>query len=256
MEKILNQFIDEFKSKSYKEKIEIIGSESCSFIQKLKSYCEDSSSFSDLVSEISIIEKELLIIAENNILPNTSEDVNERIKYLKNDILELLLTGECTDRYSFTQDQLEILDEFFERTSGAIIEKVLINVRDRLTVQNKYSKFRKNRFTISTLVVMFPDVHHDSSVLHYLEDKYRTRFNELGLDELGLVDFTITTAGRVKKNENLKINYSNPDVYNKKKYGCYNYDLNVSYSLVKREVLENSFCNNKEQEKTKSYRFK
>lgn len=157
---------------------------------------------------------------------------------LKKQITTLIKSGAFEEDYNLTEDEKKNLDDFFEKTNMEVIEKILFKVRERLLYKKNHTKWKKNKFDVSTLAIIFPDCHHGSLALCYLEEKYNDKLMELGLDELGLIDCNINLSQARKQDSFYNISYSNPSKHKKNRYGINSYMLEVTFSMSKKKVLK------------------
>lgn len=159
---------------------------------------------------------------------------------IKKEIVDILNANELIEYHNLSLNEMQILDDFFEKTNYEVFEKILFRIRERLCYKEDDTTWKKHHFNVSVLVITFPNYNHSWEAISYLEEKYRNKISELELDEIGLVDCNIVRAQTSKKDVFYNIPYSNPKLYMKSKYSNYSYTLEVTFAMnsVKKRCLE------------------
>ena len=157
---------------------------------------------------------------------------NESIDLLKDEIKNIILNNDLETNFNSTDENKNILDDFFEKTYQDVILKTLIKVKERLLNSNDYTNRKKEHFTTLNLMVVFSDK-NNKVALDYLVNKYRNKILELGLDELGVIDCSYVKCLGITAPSSFKVEYSNSSA-SKHNY-CYN--LEVTFSMTKEKKL-------------------
>ncbi len=189
----------------------------------------------DITSEIKSLQDEI----GKEVIENLSEqEKGLKIELLKTEIAKLLETIELEQEvYNYTEEEKRILDEYFEKTSDRVLENILEGIKDRLLVKDNRPRRRKNQFNVSSPAVVFPDLHHSTLELNYLENLYRIKITDLNLDKLGIVELKIVTSQTLIKSTFYKISYSNPSKKKKSKNFWKDYVLTTTCDLEKAKRL-------------------
>lgn len=166
---------------------------------------------------------------------------------IKKEIINILSTEELIKYHDLSNEEIQILDEFFEKTNYEVFEKILLRIRERLCYKEDNTTWKKHHFNVSALAITFPDKYHSHEAISYLEEKFRRKISELELDKIGIVDCNIVRAQTSKKDSFYNISFSNPKYYMKCKYLNYSYTLEVTFAMnsIKKRCLERQRKNTK-----------
>lgn len=234
MEIQIKEFLFTFRKMTNKEKIDVISSMKASHLKKVKDFC-CSEEFFEINSEIDIILENIGFNLEEEC---EKEFLESYIFDNKRAIMLSLENENFEEEYSFTEEQVKKIDDFFEKTYRRVISDLLSSMDNKMT-NSGWKRNRKSHFTVSSLAVIFPDDCHDRRTINYLEDKYQDKFNEFGLDEIGITSFSLNPSQRRKEDPFFEIDYSYKDIVPRKsKYLIYSYDLSITCDLIKRKVYK------------------
>lgn len=173
-----------------------------------------------------------------------SKDNKEQIQKLKYE-LESLITEKLEEGeennllyYQLTPDQIYKLDNFFNKTYEEVIQKFLLKMKNRMLQPQKIKKWNT---TIKVEAIEFPNSHHKNSACYYLADKYREKLEELGLMELGITDISLSHINEeVPSNQDIKINYEEPNAQTLYMNNRFIYGLVISYDVRKSKQYQKS----------------
>lgn len=159
---------------------------------------------------------------------------------MRDEIKEYIQLLESTGCELSEKDK-KVLDEFFERSSGRVIESLLVRLSSILKDDKRQLDFGKGfvpkkKFKISSPAVKFPNSFHEHEVLYYLEGKYVEKFSEYGFDEIGIsnprIVSSLSTIG-----DDLYLQYTSQDRDKFFKDSSFTYGLEVDVDL--RQLKKN-----------------
>ena len=159
---------------------------------------------------------------------------------IRDEIKEYIRSMEMIDHEISAEDK-KVLDEFFERSSGRVIENLLVRLSSILKDDKRQLDFGKSfvpkkKFKISSPAVKFPNSFHEHEVLYYLEGKYLEKFSEYGFDEIGIsnprIVSSLSTIG-----DDLYLQYTSQDRDKFFKDSSFTYGLEVDVDL--RQLKKN-----------------
>lgn len=235
-----SEFLNFYRNATEREKYLLVKELVCDddAYSTIKTYCKRqfASEFdNDLLKEIDELSEKIsngMEAPERKVLPvdktlnlKQIDILKKQIEFLSKDTFEAKFLF-----YNLNEEQMKILDDYFESTYLEVIINSLSNIRRMLDVR-PLSK----SFTSRTPVVEFPTYYYSDGALTYLEDKYRDKFNELNLDEIGIRCVSIVHSSKNKtNNSNLMIDYV--DISNRKVYKYDNsiFDLVVDFDRYKK----------------------
>lgn len=229
----IKQFVYNYQNMTKEEKKKVIKESSIEFLTAV--CCFGKMLGIDITSEVKSLQDEI----GKEIIENLSQqEKGLKIELLKTEISKLLETVELEKEvFNYTEEEKKILDEYFEKTSDRVLENILEGIKDRLLVKDNRSRRRKNQFNVSSPAVIFPDLHHSTVELSYLENLYRIKITDLNLDKLGIVDLKIVTSQTLIKSSFYQIPYSNPSKTKKSKKFWRDYVLTTTCDLEKAKRL-------------------
>ena len=223
---LLIEDILKFSTLSEKEKHDFLSSLTLEDIRNLKSSSSNVGK-TDLEMQVSNICKEIISFYYENVYDN---DFNKRIDVYKSEI-EHLLSGMCDQQ--FDEELLSKLDVFFENTNKIVLEKVFEKFKKRLeklkSQGNNYAPL-----TFSFVMMQLAGKPKDNAIAWYLEDKYREKFLEYGLDEWGFINVNIMRSSGYTENieDELLFDFSKEEVFYLHRY---NYSMQVTFSPTKHK---------------------
>lgn len=229
----IKQFVYNYQNMTKEEKKKVIKESSIEFLTT--ACCYGKMLGIDITSEIKSLQEEM----GKEVIENLSEqEKGSKIELLKAEISSILETVELEKEvYEYTEEEQKILDEYFQKTSDKVLENILEGIRDKLLVKENRPRRRKNQFNVSSPAVVFPDLHHSTLELNYLESLYRIKITDLNLDKLGIVDLKIVTSQAKIKSPFYQIPYSNPSKTKKSKNYWRDYVLTTTCDLEKAKSL-------------------
>ena len=232
MDKI-KQFVYKYQQLTKEEKKQIIKESSIEFLIAACSYGKMLGI--DMAKEVKVLQNE---IGREVLEDLVATEKDAKIELLKAEIENILENVELEkELYDYTEEEQKILDEYFEKTSDKVLENILEGIRDRLLVKENRPRRRINQFNVSSPAVVFPDLHHSTSELNYLEGLYRIKITDLNLEKLGIVDLKIVTSQAKIKSPFYQISYSNPNKMKKSKHFWGDYVLTTTCDLEKAKSL-------------------
>lgn len=220
-------FINKFEASDEQNKIKLVNNTNYGFLRAVCSFCQ--------LKEKSYLSEEVISI-QKNIDEKWEKDIGkqiylDKIEYLKRDISSLLLELDKKDNNVLTTEQINILEEFFQKTNVLVIERMLESIKKRLTE-------RKKDFRVNIPAIRFQNGKYSDATLHYLEDRYHEKFKELQLDEMGISEVSLTHhTFQQTKDKSLLIDYEEEKSSKNFKYNDYSYVLSARCKFLKNKVL-------------------
>ncbi len=141
--------------------------------------------------------------------------------------------------YTLSEEEKMVLDEFFERTSDRVITGLLERYSSVVAEGKRETEFHtdfvpKKRFKLFTPGIKFPNGFHDHEVLYYLEGKYEEKFNEWGLEDIGISHpHFVPSFGSAPDELGIKFSSYNSGRFFKDTSINYNLEVDVDYRKEK-----------------------
>lgn len=163
------------------------------------------------------------------------------IEERKTEILECIRCLEKVD-YEITDSDKAILDEFFDKTNGFVINDILekltyVLVNNKKSVENSSNFVLKSKFKLAVPAIKFPNNFHEHTVLYYLEERYADRFDELGFNQLGISNPHFIPSNS-NFGENFQLSYSSSHPERFFKDTAFGYGLEVDVDVRKNRKIK------------------
>ena len=156
----------------------------------------------------------------------------------KNELLDYVKCLESAE-YIISEEEMMILDEFFDKTNDIVISELLDKYSKAIADDKRYLLVDdgfcpKKRFKLTATAIKFPNGFHEHNILYYLEGKYADRFEELGLDEIGISNPHFVHSFS-NASEKLHLSYTSPNTRKNFKDTSFAYGLEVDVDVRKKE---------------------
>lgn len=224
---LLAEDILKFSTLSEKEKVEFLSKLTLQDICELK---DNSSNVgkSDLEKQVTNKCKDIISFYFENI--HNDNVFDKRIEFYKSELEQLLSE---IDGQKLDEELLNKLDVFFENTYKIVLEKVFEKFKKRIISMNNTGK-NYAPLTFSFVMMQLAGKPKDNAIAWYLEDKYREKFLEYGLDEWGFINVNIMRSSGYTENieDELLFGFKKEDVFYLHRY---NYSMQVTFSPTKHK---------------------
>lgn len=224
---LLIEDILKFSTLSEREKFAFLSNLTPEDIMNLK---DNSSNIgkSDLEKQVTNKCEDIISFYFENVYNDNVFD--KRIDFYKSELEELL---SAMDGQQLDEELLNKLDVFFENTYKIVLEKVFEKFKKRIVSMNNTGK-NYAPLTFSFIMMQLAGKPKDNAIAWYLEDKYRRKFLEYGLDEWGLININIMRSSGYTENieDELLFDFSKEEVFYLHRY---NYSMQVTFSPTKHK---------------------
>ena len=146
--------------------------------------------------------------------------------------------------YTLSEEEKMVLDEFFKNTSDRVVANLLERyysvAQDESRDVNHNSNFvPKKRFKLFSPAIKFPNSFHDHEVLYYLEGKYEEKFEEMGLQEIGISHpHFVSSFGNITDELGIKYSSHNSGRFFKDTSIGYNLEVDVDYRKEQEKGIQ------------------
>ena len=236
---LLIEDILKFSTLSEKEKIEFLSNLTSQEIIELKNNSSNIGK-SDLETQVINMCKDIISFYFENV--HSDNVFDKKIEIYKSELEHLLSE---IDAQQLDEELLNKLDVFFENTYKIVLEKALEKFRKRITTKKGHDK-NYAPLTFSFVMMQLARRPKDNAIAWYLEDKYREKFLEYGLDEFGFINVNIVrSTGYIENIEDeLLFGFKKEDVFYLHRY---NYSMQVTFSPTKHK----QYCIEKKMQENK-----